>query len=82
MFSLRCIKCEQIQSNLDHSDSGLDEIVRIIENMNINEEQKRIKQRKRHLIVKQNIYKSVWKKYGYIFTVFTIRCEYLYMWIV
>ena len=44
MFSLSCIKCEQIQSNLDHSDSlGLDEIVRIIDNMNINEEQKLIK---------------------------------------
>ena len=44
MFSLSCIKCEQEQSILDHSDSlGLDEIVRIIENMNINEEQKLIK---------------------------------------
>ena len=31
MFSLSCIKCEQIQSNLDHSDSlGLDEIEREI----------------------------------------------------
>ena len=37
---------------------GLDEIVRIIKNMNINEEQKLIKLRKGHLIVKQNIYIS------------------------
>ena len=44
MFSLSCIKYEQIQSNLDHPDSlELDEIVRIIENMNVNEEQKLIK---------------------------------------
>ena len=44
MFSLSCIKCEQVQSILDHSDSlGLDEIVRISENMNINEEEKLIK---------------------------------------
>ena len=43
-FPLSCIKYEQIQSNRDYPDSlGLDEIVRIIENMNINEEQKRIK---------------------------------------
>ena len=45
-----------IQSNLDYPDSlGPHEIVRIIENMNINEEQNRakvIKLRKRHLIVK------------------------------
>ena len=38
-----------IQSNLDSPDSlGLDEIVWIIENMNINEEKKLIKLRKRH----------------------------------
>ena len=51
-----------MQSNLDYPDSlGPDEIVRIIENMNINEEQnpaKLIKLRKRHLIVKQHFYKS------------------------
>lgn len=32
--------------------------------MNINEDKKLIKLRKWHLIVKQNIYKSFWKKYG------------------
>ena len=32
--------------------------------MNINEEQKQIKLRQRHLIVKQNIYKSFGKQYG------------------
>jgi len=61
---------EGLQSNLDYPDSlGPHEIVRIynrgsgyiIENMNINEEQNRaklIKLRKRHLIVKQQFYKS------------------------
>ena len=50
-------------SNLDYPNPlGLDEIVRIIKNMNINEEQKLIKLRKGHLIVKQNIYKSFWGK--------------------
>ena len=51
-----------IQSNLDYLDSlGPHELVRIIENMNINEEQNRaklIKLRKRYLIVKQQFYKS------------------------
>ena len=51
-----------LQSNLDYPDSlGPDEIVRIIENMNINEEQnpaKLIKLRKRHLIGEQHFYKS------------------------
>ena len=42
-----------LQSNLDSPDSlGLDEMVRIIETVNINKEQKLIKSRKRHLIVK------------------------------
>ena len=46
---------------------GLDEIDRIIEgpdnrDMNINEEQKLIILRERHLIVKQNIHKSFLKK--------------------
>ena len=46
-------------SNLDYPNPlGLDEIVRIIKNMNINEEQTLIRLRKGHLIVKQNIYKS------------------------
>ena len=46
-----------IQSNLDYPDSlGLHEKVRIIENMNINEEQKLITLRKRHLIV----WKTIW----------------------
>ena len=47
-----------IQSNLDYPDSlGPHEIVRIIENMNANEEQnpaKLIKLRKRQLIAKQH----------------------------
>ena len=43
--------------------------------MNIDEEQKLIKLRKPHLIVKQNIYKSFWKSIVYIFTV---SCGYLY----
>ena len=51
-----------LQSNLDYPDSLVPhEIVRIIENMNINEEQNRaklIKLRKRHLIVKWQFYKS------------------------
>ena len=43
----------KVESNLDYPDSlGLGEIVRTIENMNINEEQKLIKIKKRHLIVK------------------------------
>ena len=47
------------QSNLDYPDSlGLDEIVRIIENIIISEEQKLIKLGKQHLILNQNIYKS------------------------
>ena len=51
-------------SNLDYPNPlGLDEIVRIIKNMNINEEQTLIRLRKGHLIVKQNIYKSFWGKY-------------------
>ena len=46
-----------LQSNLDYPDSmGLHEIVRIIEDMNINEEQKLITLRKRHLIV----WKTIW----------------------
>ena len=45
-----------LQSILDYPDLlGLDKIVQIIENMNINEEQKLIKFRKQHLIMKQNI---------------------------
>ena len=32
--------------------------------MNINKDQKLFKLRKKHLIMKQNIYKSFWKKYG------------------
>ena len=32
--------------------------------MNINKDQKLIKLRKQHLIMKQKIYKSFWKKYG------------------
>ena len=45
-----------LQSNLDYPDLlGVDKIVQIIENMNINEEQKLIKFRKQHLIMKQNI---------------------------
>ena len=51
-----------IQSNLDYPDSlGPHEIVRIIKNMNINEEQnpaKLIKSRKQHLILKKHFYKS------------------------
>ena len=51
-----------VQSNLDYPDSlGTHEIVRIIENMNINEQQnpaKLIKFRKQHLIVKHQFYKS------------------------
>ena len=44
-----------MQSNLDHLDSlGLNKIVRIINNMNINEEQQLIKLQKFHLIVEQN----------------------------
>ena len=39
----QCVITNSIQLNLDHPNSlGLDEIVRIIENMNINEEQKLI----------------------------------------
>ena len=54
-----------IQSKLDYPHSlELHEIVRIIENMNINEEQKLITLRKRHLIVEQNICKSFGKQYG------------------
>ena len=50
-------KLERVQSNLDYLDSlGPHKILRIIENMNINEEQNRafklIKLRKQHLIVK------------------------------
>ena len=64
---MNCEALRAIQSKLDYPDSlGPHEIVRIIEgpdneNMNINEEQNRaklIKLRKRHLIVKQNFYKS------------------------
>ena len=45
-----------LQSNLDYPDLlGVDKIVQIIEIMNINEEQKLIKFRKQHLIMKQNI---------------------------
>ena len=45
-----------LQSNLDYPDLlGVDKIVQIIENMNINEEQKLIKFGKKHLIMKQNI---------------------------
>ena len=47
-------------SNLDYLDSlGLDEIVRIIENMIITEKQKLIKLRERNSIVKQIIYESL-----------------------
>ena len=54
-----------VQLNLDYPDLlGLDEIVRIIENMNINEEQRLITLRKQHLIVKQKICKSFGKQYG------------------
>ena len=57
-----------IQSNLDYPDSlGPHEIVRIIENMNVNEEQNRaklIKFRKRRLIVKHQFYKSFGIQYG------------------
>ena len=61
--------------NLDYRYSlRLDEIVRIIKNMNINEIQKLIKWRKWHLIVKQNIYKSFWKKFG----LHLHCCEYLH----
>ena len=65
---MNCEALRAIQSYLDYPDSlGPHEIVRIIEgpdiieSMNINEEQNRaklIKLRKRHLIVKQNFYKS------------------------
>ena len=45
-----------LQSILDYPDLlELDKIAQIIENMNINEEQKLIKFRKQHLIMKQNI---------------------------
>ena len=45
-----------LQSILDYPDLlELDKIVQIIKNMNINEEQKLIKFRKQHLIMKQNI---------------------------
>ena len=57
-----------VQSNLDYPDSlGPHEIVRIIENMNVIEEQNRaklIKFRKRHLIVKHQFYKSFGIQYG------------------
>ena len=44
------VDSNNIQSNLDYPDSlGPDEIVRIIEDMNINEKQKLITLRKRHL---------------------------------
>ena len=67
-------------SNPDYLDSlGLDEIVRIIENMNITEKQKLIKLRERNSIVKQNIYESLGKKCGLLLAV---RCEYLYTCIV
>ena len=47
-------------SNPDYLDSlGLDEIVRIIENMIITEKQKLIKLRERNSIVKQIIYESL-----------------------
>jgi len=62
IFAVLCKRIKPLQSNLDYSDSlGPHEIVRIIENMNINEEQnqaKLIKLRKRHLIVKRQFYKS------------------------
>ena len=54
-----------VQSNLDYPDSlAQDKIVWIIDNMNINEEQKLITTRKRHFIVKQNICKLFGKQYG------------------
>ena len=61
------IRHQVLQLNLDYPDSlGPHEIVRITENMNINEEQNRaklIKLRKRNLIVKQRFYKSFGLQY-------------------
>ena len=75
-----CDASLSLLSNPDYLDSlGLDEIVRIIENMNITEKQKLIKLRERNSIVKQNIYESLWKKCGLLLAV---RCEYLYTCIV
>ena len=75
-----CDESLSLLSNPDYLDSlGLDEIVRIIENMNITEKQKLIKLRERNSIVKQNIYESLGKKCGLLLAV---RCEYLYMCIV
>lgn len=42
--------------------------------MNFNEEQKLIKLRNRHLIVKKNVYKLFWKKK--VVYIFTVYCEY------
>ena len=75
-----CDESLSLLSNPDYLDSlGLDEIVRIIENMNITEKQKLIKLRERNSIVKQNIYESLGKKCGQLLAV---RCEYLYTCIV
>ena len=75
-----CDESLSLLSNPDYLDSlGLDEIVRIIENMNITEKQKLIKLRERNSIVKQNIYESLGKKCGLLLAV---RCEYLYTCIV
>ena len=75
-----CDESLSLLSNPDYLDSlGLDEIVRIIENMNITEKQKLIKLRGRNSIVKQNIYESLGKKCGLLLAV---RCEYLYTCIV